>query len=649
MRRLTLLAIFFLSVSSVLVAQKNTIATIDGKPISKEEYEVIYKKNNTNLNDENEVKSPQDYMKMFVDFKLKVAEAENRGMDTTQAFTKELKGYRDELAKTYLTDIAITDSMVKVAYYRTRNLIKLSHILIELAQDASPEDTLKAYNKLMDIRNKYLNKEKTFAELAQEYSDEPSAKTTGGSLPYFGAFRMLTSFENAAYSTPIGEVSMPIRSQVGYHLLKVDKIVPSLGEMKVGHIMLKFSNNNEVPESEDKSFHAKIDSIYNLLINGANWAETAKKYSDDKLANQNDGIMKSINQEFGVPEFVDAAFALTYDGEISKPIRTKFGYHIIKRIETKPPKEFKEIESELTQKVKGDPLRAKYSKMKFIADRKKEYGYTFYNDNFKKFSDIVKSFNSDTIYKLPEDCSKIVLFNFAGKDNTAEQYFENIKSQYKLNYILRFKFLPGFNDYVDQFITDYENSRLEAKYPEFNYLINEYHDGILLFSIMEKEVWNKAIEDSVGLVNYYNQNKDKYEFGEYFDGMLIKCNSDSTRHIIEKAIADGTTNPDSLQAMAIRIGGNKNSVTKGRWEKGANRYVDFLVWKGEKPRDLKEDLQFVVGDIKHGGFKTLDDAKGLYISEYQALIEKEWLNQLHQKYKVTINEPLLRKIKSLKK
>lgn len=650
MKNSTLLILLLIVLSQPLFAQKNTIVTIDGQPITKEEFEIAYRKNNTNLNDISEVKTPKEYMDMFINFKLKVYEAEKKGLDTTQAFIKELKGYRDELGKTYLTDISITDSMVKEAYYRSVNLVKASHILVELSERPTPEDTLKAYNKLLDIRKKYLNKEKTFEELAREYSEDPSVVENSGSLPYFGAFKMLTPFENAAFTTPIGEISMPVRSQVGMHLILVEDIIPSAGEVKVGNIMLKYSNNDgNISQKEEEFLKNRIDSLYTLLINGADWGEIAQKYSDDRFAAKNDGIMRTISQEFGVQEFTKAAFALKNDGDISKPVRTKYGYHIIKRFEAKPVRTYEELKSELTRKVKADPYRSKYSKEKFIADRKKEYGFVMNQSNFEKFTSIIKSLESDTINQLPQECKNLVLFTFAGKDYDASHYFQTIMGQYNLDYILRFKFLPGFETYVEELITNYENDRLEDKYTEFKYTVEEYHDGILLFSIMESEVWNKALADTVGLMNYYNENKEKYQLGEHFDGLLIKCDSEETRKLVEEAIAKGNTNADSLQALAVAAGGNKNVITKGRWEPGANRYIDYFIWKGDKPRDVKEERQFVVGSVKEGGIKTFEEARGLYISEYQNITEEKWMKSLHEKYPVQVNEKLLKKIKSLKK
>jgi peptidyl-prolyl cis-trans isomerase SurA len=649
-----LLSIFAISVllSTSLAAQKNTIVTIDGRDISKEEFETIYKKNNTNLNDENEVKSPQDYMKMFIDFKLKVVEAENRGLDTVQSFISELAGYRDELAKTYLTDVSINDSMVKEAYYRTVNLVKVSHILIELGENATPDDTLKVYNKLIQIRNMYLNKEKTFGELAQEYSDDPGSNKDSGQLPYFTAFRMITPFENVAYSTKVGEVSMPFRTQVGYHILKVDDLKPSLGELKVAHIFKRFSNPDSVTVDDNKKGKAFMDSVYTLIQNGADFGKLASDLSDDNGTAKNGGVMKFIGFDFVISDFAIAAFTLKNNGDYSQPVRTKYGWHIIKRLETRPEPTFAEMEIELTKKVKSDPLRSKYSKMKFIDNMKKEYGFISYDNNIKKFKEIIQAYNSDTIFSLPDNCKKLVLFTFAGKDNTPENYSNSIRSQFKINYVLKSKFAEGLNEYIDQVITDYENSKLEEKYPEFKYLINEYHDGILLFAVMESEVWNKAIADTVGLENYYEQNKGKYLLGEHYDGLYIKCIDLDSRKLIEQSIEKGITDADSLMAIANKGKENekkKNIVTRGRFEKGSNRHVDFIVWGGEKPRTFNNDLEFVNGGIKPNGVKTLEEARGLYISDYQAVIEKEWLKQLRQKYVVKINEKLLSSIKSVEK
>lgn len=641
--------IFIFSISTF--AKDNTVVTIDGKKISQEEFEAIYRKNNSNLNDDNEAKTPEEYMEMFIDFKLKVIEAEHRGLDTAKAFIDELKGYRDELAKTYLTDITCTDSLIKDTYFRKINLLKASHILFKLSQDALPEDTLKAYQKAIDVRTKYLNKEKTFEELAKEYSDDTSAETNGGSLGYFSAFRMITPFENAAYNTKIGEISMPVRTNLGYHLIKVFDLRKSEGEVKVAHIMLKFSNNTEVTPEEDVKVKARIDSLYNLLENGANFEELAKQYSEDKMSGKNGGVMKFISYEFDVEEFRDAAFSLQKDGDYSKPVRTIYGWHIVRRMERKPVPTFEDIKGEITEKVKKDPLRSRYSKVSFINNMKKEYGFKSYPENQKKFYELVDKLEKDTVTgDFPKEIGKISLFNFAGRDYYGEEFYKFLLTKSTNNdKTLKSHLKDKLWDFEETTITNYENSRLETKYPEFKSLIQEYHDGILLFSIMEKEVWNKASEDSTGLLNYYNQNKDKYLFGEHFDGLFIQCKNEEVIDTINKLLEQGITDPAILQERVTEDGKVNATVTKGRWEKGGNKHIDYLIWKAEKPKDFKDNRYFVKGEVKQDGVKTLDEARGLYISDYQAVIDKEWVKQLREKYKVTINKKILKTIKSVDK
>jgi peptidyl-prolyl cis-trans isomerase SurA len=651
MKKFVIYSIFTLLLFNTLSAQENAIVTIDGKPVSKEEFELIYRKNNTNLNDESEIKSPKEYMDMYIDFKLKVTEAENKGLDTVTAFKDELAGYRSELAKVYLTDVSVTDSMVKDVYYRSVNYVSASHILINVKANASPEDTLKAYNRALEIRNKYINKEKTFEELAVEYSEDPSAAKNSGDLGYFKAFRMIAPFEDAAYSTKVGEVSMPFRTKFGYHIIKVKDKVKSEGSMRVAHIMLMFKNPEEITTEETESLKIRIDSIYKLLQNGGNFEELAKQLSEDKMSSNNGGKMKPISQDFEIAEFKNAAFSLKNDGDYTTPVKTPYGWHIIKRISLTPEPSFNEMEQDLTSKVKSDPQRSKYCKAKFTDKMKALYGYTYYADDAQKFYSYIDNLEKDTIDgELPEDIAKLKMFNFAGKDYTANEYFNFIKSKSRTkDRTLKATAKNKLYDFEDVTTTEYEDSRLGSKYPEFKSLISEYHDGILLFTIMENEVWNKAAEDSLGLQKLYDKNKKKYPLGEHFDGLLVKCKDEESKITIDKLISEGITDPTTLEGKVNTEDSIKVNISKGRWEKGSNKYIDCLIWNGEKPKDFIENLYYLHGSVKPNGVKTLDEARGLYISDYQAIIEKEWLKYLHKKYKVTVNEKLLRTVESIKK
>ncbi|HPR32547.1 MAG TPA: peptidylprolyl isomerase, partial [Prolixibacteraceae bacterium] len=628
------------------------IVTIDDKPITKEEFEVVYQKNNTNLSDEKDVKSPEEYMEMFIDFKLKVREAENRGLDTTEAFRKEFLGYREELAKTYLTDARVTDSLIRETYNRTLHFVKVSHILINLDKNALPDDTLRVYNRMADIRKQILNQEISFEEAAVNYSDDPSVQENKGNLGYFSAFKMITPFEDACFTTPVGEITLPVRTSLGYHLIKVVDKIASKGEVKVAHIMKRFSITDSVSVEEDMRLKAEIDSLYHLLKNGEDFARLARECSDDKIAAKNNGEMRFINEGFFSEEFAKAAFALKNDGDYSAPIRTRYGWHIVKRLEHKPPKTFEESEKDIASKVKGDPARSQHSKDRFLQNVKKEYGFTPYPDNVNQFfSGLIKA-ETDSILPddLPKEKTELVFFHFAGKDFTGKEYLNYVVWRTSGAEKISKNFLTSqYDGFEESILTNHEEKRLEEKYPDFKYLLQEYHDGILLFSVMESDVWNVALQDTVGLEKYYEQNKGKYFFGEHFDGLYIKCYNEDARKKADSLIAAGITDPDQLTEL-INIDGEQNiRIQKGKWERGSSRYVDFLVWKDTKPRDLDEPLYFMYGSLKDSAVKNLEEARGLYLSDYQDVIEKEWIKHLRDKYEVSVNKRLLKKVKSLKK
>ncbi|MBN1924661.1 MAG: peptidylprolyl isomerase [Prolixibacteraceae bacterium] len=645
---ITIKCLLLLIILSISVSAKNNniIVTIDGRKITKDEYEKIYQKNNTNLNDESDVKTPEEYMEMFIDFKLKVIEAENRGLDTTKAFLDEFNGYRDELAKGYLTDREVNDSIVKEIYNRTVNYIKASHILLTLDSNASPEDTLMAYNKMIDIRNKILNNEMTFEEAAVEYSNDPSAAENKGDLGYFSAFKMISEFEDGCYNTPVGEISMPVRTNLGYHLIKIVDKQYSKGEVKVAHIMKRFAITDSVTHEEDMRLKAEIDSLYLELENGADFGTLARENSDDRASGNHDGVMKFINLGFFAPEFTNAAFELKNDGDYSKPVRTRFGWHIVKRLEYRPPKTFDEVKADIKSKVKANPRRTIQGKKSFIAKLKKDYGFIDYPEHFNQFTKIISETMPDTLkYEIPENAAKITLFEFAGKSYSGKDFIDYL---IPIGKVLTRLMPVGHNDFIEKTIIDYEDQRLEIKYPEFKSLLDEYHDGILLFTVMESDVWNVAMQDTTGLLEFYEKNKGKYVFGEHFDGLYIHCFNTETRKKADSLLAAGITDPDQLTDLLNANGERNVMITKSRWEKGASRNMDYLVWKEEKPKNINDDLYFVWGEIKNTGVKTLDEARGLYISDYQEVIEDEWLKHLRQKYEVIVNKKLLRKVKSLK-
>lgn len=643
-----LLVILPLFTSYNASAKNDVVVTINGQEFTVEEYERIYQKNNSQLSDENDAMSPEEYIDLFINYKLKVIEAENQGLDTVQSFVDELSGYRKELSVPYMTDVTLTEKMVEEAYYRTTHPIRASHILINVPQDAPPADTLEAYNKAMEIREKFTSGEETFQKLAVEYSQDPSAKQNMGDLGYFKAFNMVTPFENAAYNTPVGEVSLPVRTNFGYHLIHVTDKKESKGQVKVAHIMKMFPDANNVAPNTDEKFKKLTDSLYNELINGADFAQMVQEHSDDKSTVSKNGEMRFIDQTFRVQEFADAAFELENIGDIHKPVRSTFGWHIIKLLDTKSPPEFEDVRNELSRKIKNDPERSKHSKLSFLNKLKKNYNFKQNNHNIETFKKLIAA--TDTIKTIDETTASLELFSFNNTDYTVADF---IKTQYNKASLQEVnlpskRILNDLEGYPSETLTDYEYNHLEEKYSDFADLMQEYHDGMLLFEIMQEEVWDKAVEDSTGLEMYYQNNKNKYTWNKHFDGLYIKTKSPEATEYCKQLIEQDITDAEELKQKCKDNKDFTIVVREGKWEKGDHQAIDYFIFDSEKPNGLNPELEFVHGQLNEAGtYKTLDEARGQYISDYQNYLEDKWVEELRKKYRIKVNKRALRKVQSL--
>src|SRR5688572_20898809 len=363
----------FASFPGYLFAQDTlspVLMTIAGTPVTKAEFEKVYRKNN-NKEGSYDMKDVREYLDLYINYKLKVKEAEEEKLDTSQTFINELKGYRKQLAQPYMTDKEVTDALIREAYDRLQKDMRASHILLNLSPDALPKDTLATYNRALKIRDLIL-KGADFEKMARDSSNDPSAKDNGGDLGYFTGMQMVYPFETAAYNTKPGQISMPVRTKFGFHIIKVTDVRDAQGEIKVAHIMIKSPAN--APDSVTKQASAKIDEIYQKLQTGEKFEDLAMKFSDDKGSAKSGGVLPPFGTGRMVPEFEKAAFELKKDGDYSAPVKTSYGWHIIKRIEKKPVPSFDQKKNDLKTQVSRDS-RADISKNSMIARIKKEYSF----------------------------------------------------------------------------------------------------------------------------------------------------------------------------------------------------------------------------------------------------------------------------------
>lgn len=655
MKNKIFLFLLFIGLIFSSFAQSNDpiLMTINDKKITKSEFERIFHKNNRDsVVDE---KSINEYLDLFINFKLKVFEALANGLDTVTNFKQELSSYRKQLAAPYFVDKETEEKLVREAYERKKIRIRTSHILIKLSENASPEDTLAAYNKAIEIRNRILKGE-DFAKLANEYSQDDVSKINGGDIGYLTVFTTVLPYENAAYSLKLGEISMPVRSQYGYHILKVTDRKENPGEVKVAHIMVlvaRDANQEDVNKAEQK-----INEAYRKLQQGEDFAKVAMEYSDDKASAKRGGDLPWFGTGKMVPEFESAAFDSKI-GEITKPIRTTFGFHIIKKNEVRPIGPFESERNDLATKIAKDP-RAQKSKIVLIEKLKKEYAYTF---NKKAFDEVINYVDTSLLNSNFKVSDKIKLDKtlFALKDSIYTQkqfvqYLANYKpkqSGIKTNAYAKELAKQLYTSWENDKIIAYEDARLESKYPAFANLLQEYHDGILLFDLTDKMVWSKAIKDTTGLKEYYEKNKNKYMWDTRAEAIWITYENDKCKDALLKSI-DNNKKQLSIDEILQSINKKTTCLTKKDTKlisKGEMPGIDKIAFNDDKNLNKKytvfddKKLIIYINGMVPPQPKLLNETKGVVTADYQSYLEKQWIDELRKKYIVKVNYDVLKQVK----
>ena len=649
------LLVFWASISVATAQKSDVLLTVDKKPVTLEDFENIYKKNNPNPAMDKE--SLDNYLELFINFKLKVREAEELGMDTVPKFIKELAGYRKQLAQPYLVDQDMTKQLIDEAYARMKKDVSASHILVRLAPDASPEDTLAAFKKITNLRNSIKSPEQ-FESIAKEASEDPSAKDNGGYLGYFSAFQMVYPFETAAYKTNVGEVSQPIRTRFGYHLVYVKDRRPARGQIKSAHIMVR--TGTDADEKKIAEARKKIDEIRAKIKTAEDFEKMARVYSEDKNTSARGGILPVFGTGRMVPEFEEAAFALTEDGAISEPVQTPFGWHLIKRIELIQVGEFDEMENEIKTKVTRDGRGVKSVKS-MVAKLKSEYKYKATKKSLDPFYSLIDStyFQNTWDVKKADNLSGSVFriqdkkYSKSTRTYTQKEFAEylagNMRKQAPQE--VRTFVNESYEKFVEEKILEFEDSNLEAKYPEFRALIKEYRDGILLFELMDQKVWTKAISDSSGLANYFEDNKGDFTWKDRVEGNIYFCNNSEIANQVREMVQTQSKMGFSDDSLLTTV--NKESllnlrIESGKFEKEYHPVLGKISWSEGLSNNLEQDGQTIfvkVNKVLGPEGKELDECRGLVTAQYQTYLEDEWIKTLRSKYSVEVDKSVLEKLK----
>jgi peptidyl-prolyl cis-trans isomerase SurA len=643
------LALFFLSFTSLVFAQnKEVLFTINDNPYYTDEFVRVYKKNLDLVKDDSQ-KDLDKYLELFLGYKLKVEKANKLGLQNDTKYQNELKSYRNQLAKSYLNDSQVTNVLIEEAYERMKYEVKASHILVMVEEGALPADTLKAYNKMLDII-KRIESGEAFDALAAKFSEDPSAKENKGDLGYFSAFRMVYPFENAAYKTAVGSVSKPFRTRFGYHILKVADKRMNRGEVSVAHIMIM------KPATPDAELHDKakqtINDIYKKLQQGESFESLAGQFSEDKSTASKGGALQRFGSgQLTSQEFEDVAFGLKEKGELSQPFQSQFGWHIVKLIDRFPLQPLEELKVDIENKIKRDDrsllitnslakkLRAKYvikTDAKLLVKTKKAVTNAFYEQNW-----VIPSSNEF-------QAALVTIEN--NKKLTALDFLEFVSSQQKSNAKTRpIQNLTNelFEKWLDEQVITYHNDNLENEFPEFRFVMDEYRDGLLLFDLMEKEIWNKAKNDTIGLEKFRLDNIKNYQWKERMD---VDIFSSTDEKVIKKA-QSYLKKGKSIDFIKQKLNVNDkiNVIVKsGLFENDYDVLPEFAITKtGVTKIVAKGNYFFVtnVKEIKPAQPKLLNETKGKLVSDYQQFLENNWVDELRKEFNIKINTAVFDKTK----
>lgn len=635
------------SVSQAQQTPKKALFTIDETPFYTDEFKRVYNKNIDLVKDESQ-KDLNEYLNLYVGYKLKIKKAQKLGLQNDTKYINELNSYRTQLTKNYLTDVKVTNELVREAYNRSLKEINGSHILFLIDENASPADTLKAYNKAIAVR-KRIESGEDFGNLAVEFSEDPSAKENKGNLGYFSVFRMVYPFESGAYNTPLGAVSKPVRTRFGYHLIKVNSVRDNRGEVSVSHIMLMKSEDKEVNE-KNKS---RIQEIYQKLQQGERFEELAKQFSEDKSSGSNGGKMANFSSgQLSSETFENVAFSLTKEATLSKPFESDFGWHIVKLNEKFAVKSFEEMEADLQNKISRDE-RARLIQNSLTERLKKKYKYTtdkkVYNGILKSFTDefykgswknedIKSPFNEAVLTIESNKISGRDFLNFIDKN---QRNVMEVKPLSKMMSVL-------YNQFVEAELNKYYNNNLENEFPEFANVMSEYRDGLLLFDLMEKEIWEKSKTDTLGLKVFFENNKAQYHWNKRYDILVVSSTKQDYIKKAEKLLKKGKSAAEIKETL--NKGTEVEVIEKeGVFEEGSTLLPKNIQdKKGITSINKEGDYYFVsrINAILPAAPKTFEECEGKVINDYQQYLEENWVSNLKKEFQIKINQDVFEQVKA---
>ncbi|MEZ3518832.1 MAG: peptidyl-prolyl cis-trans isomerase [Muribaculaceae bacterium] len=623
-------------------AKDPVIMTVNGVDVPKSEFEYLYHKNSQ------QQLAPQpleDYVEMFVNYRLKVADAMAAGIDTTAAFRQEMDQYRHDLAAPYMTDSVYLDKLVAEAYGRSREEVPASHIMIFKAPSAEANAT--AVAKLDSIRNVVMAGG-DFAEMARLYSQDRGSNSRGGSLGYITAGRYPYTFELTAYSIKPGEVSEVIESPVAYHIVKTGDHRPARGTVRASHILIM--DQKGTPE-ESAARKARIDSIYEVLkASPSKFEDMAMRYSDDKGSARQGGLLQWFGSGMMVQEFDSVAFALPV-GQISEPFRTQFGWHIINKIDRKDPPSLDEMRAqEIARIMNPQDERCALVKKNQTAQLAQKHNARLNDALVGKLNSYVASNGVDSLFYVtfstPEYVSQEIMK--VGKQSVMLQAFlSSMHGGLQPNPVIGAKYLDNaISNFENSTLVEAEEAWLEANEADYRNLLHEYTNGSLLYEASVRNVWDKASKDIKGLEEYFERNRSNYKWDvPHAKGILVQAKNDSVAADVARRYA-ALPKDEALATLKKEYKGEA-SIDRVLVQRGQNPMVDALMFgvgEATSPNANFSTCLMIDGRVIDAP-EEVSDVRGLVTGDYQEELEQVWISDLRSRYPVEINRKVLKKVK----
>jgi peptidyl-prolyl cis-trans isomerase SurA len=632
--------IVFNTVAFGQIKNNDVLFTINEEPVLVNEFLRVYNKNLDLVQDESQ-KDVDEYLKLFVNYKLKLVEARALDYDKKSTYLRELDGYKKQLSKNYLVDSKVTDALVKEAYDRISYDVNARHILVMIEEHE--KDTVEVYNKILGLRERFLkegfDKVKTSAHNGNTIFVED--------LGYFSGFKMVYDFENAAYNTPISNISQPFRTQFGYHVVEVLDKRKFRGEVTVGHIMVanQQKDSTVIPET-------RINEIYKLIQQGQEFEALAKQFSEDQSSAKNGGKLSPFKSgQLASVKFENEAFHLENVGDISEPFESDYGWHIIKLYKKTPLEPFEDAKRDLEQRVQRDS-RSKLINSSMSKTLREKYKVSYENKELSYFQDLVDDSYFNKSWSIPETIQKEKTFVTIGNKTFTYIDFANyLKAAQKG---ITGKLPPQdliniqYQAFLDKEVLAYHEENLEFENEDFANILNEYREGLLLFDLMKSKIWNAVKKDTLALQKYYEANKSKYVWQERVDAIIVTSVNKQHIESAKKALKSNM----SIDEIKTHINTNNQQniiVTSGLMSKDDQSLPENFVFNKGISEIYEYNKAFhvvKVNEVLPESTKPFEDAQGPVISEYQIIYEENWLKELAGKYKVKMNQELLKKVKA---